>query len=347
MKKQKHYFTIGLFVLTALLLVVLAGILFGGGKLFTEKIYFETYFDTSVQGLEKGSLVQLRGVSIGQVESISFAAADYSNDLKGASHKDRLALRYVRVVCSINVTKHPNFSTDRLVALRDQAGLCASLTMQGITGGMLLNLDFKDNPAEHLKFAWSPKEIYLPSRPTTLENIISVSEKIASNLEKIDFSEMVDAITHLTTRLTAAVEDANIDHLSETVSACALSIETFVTRLDTLLIAMDPQGTGEHFKSISQALASVSEELKQTMPTLAGNTNATLESTKTSLDSLNTLLASLTPLVQSFAEDGAMDELPLEISDAMQQLTQTLNVLEAFINSLRERPSRLIFDDEE
>lgn len=347
MKKQTHHFIIGLFVLSAVALLVLAGIFFGGGRLFQEKIYFETYFDSSVQGLDKGSAVQLRGVTIGEVESISFASVDYADDLENASAEELKALRYVRVVCSIDVKKHPNFSTEKLESLKSEAGLVTSLSMQGITGGMLINLDFTQTPKETLPFAWTPMETYIPSQPTTLENIISVTERVATNLEKIDFSETVDAITVLTNRLTGAIDDANVEHLSTTISNCASSMDSLAQHVDALLIAAGPEFVGENVKSISGSLVSVSKTLEQEMPTMTQQANQTFASAQTSIDTLNTMLVQLMPLVQAWTGSEEMEMLPTDVADSVEQLSETLMSLEALLDLLRERPSRLIFDDEE
>lgn len=346
MKRHTHTFIIGAFVLGACAILVLAGILFGGGQLFQEKVYFETYFDTSVKGLEKGSKVQFRGVTIGEVESITFASVDYADDLKKATHEDRKALRYVRVLCSIDVKKHPNFSTERLIRMRDNAGLTTSLSMQGITGGMLINLDFESQPTD-LTFTWTPKETYIPSHPTTLENILSVSEKIAENLEKIDFSETVAAITALTNKLSLAVDAANIEELSHAISTCAISVETLAKDLDTLVVALGPETLGNDIKTMASALTVVSQTLEKDVPSLTQNANEIMEMTKQNLVALNVLLTKLSPLVSALSEDSAVAHLPTEISDAMQQLSQTLISLEALINTLRERPSRILFDDAE
>ena len=69
MKQNTRYFYIGCFVLTGFLLLAFGCILFGGSELFARKVYFETYFNSSVQGLDAGGAVKFRGVPIGKVTS--------------------------------------------------------------------------------------------------------------------------------------------------------------------------------------------------------------------------------------------------------------------------------------
>ena len=57
-------------MLGAIVLLVVAVIVFGGGELFSTKRYLVTYFDGSVKGLRVGSNVLFRGVRVGYVTDI-------------------------------------------------------------------------------------------------------------------------------------------------------------------------------------------------------------------------------------------------------------------------------------
>jgi len=61
---------IGLFVVGAVLLGVVAVALFGSGKFFTSRPKYVMFFSGSVNGLTVGSAVQFRGVKIGEVTEI-------------------------------------------------------------------------------------------------------------------------------------------------------------------------------------------------------------------------------------------------------------------------------------
>ena len=77
MSQQAHYFKIGVFVLGATALAVVGIIVLGAGKWFERSTTVETYFYESVQGLEIGAPVRLRGVRVGRVESIQLAREEY------------------------------------------------------------------------------------------------------------------------------------------------------------------------------------------------------------------------------------------------------------------------------
>ena len=70
MSEKANYFKIGLFFIISAILIVTAVVVWGAGLFAKNKVYFETYFNSSVTGLDVGSSVELMGVKIGRVENI-------------------------------------------------------------------------------------------------------------------------------------------------------------------------------------------------------------------------------------------------------------------------------------
>jgi paraquat-inducible protein B len=56
--------------------VVVALVLFGGGRYFTEKVTFVAFFDEPVSGLSIGAPVNFRGVKVGEVRDIQVHVAE-------------------------------------------------------------------------------------------------------------------------------------------------------------------------------------------------------------------------------------------------------------------------------
>src|SRR5580704_9473088 len=71
MSKKVNKTVIGVFVVGALALLLVAIVVFGSGELFKKTDKFVLYFDGSVKGLAIGAPVMFRGVSIGTVKDIS------------------------------------------------------------------------------------------------------------------------------------------------------------------------------------------------------------------------------------------------------------------------------------
>ena len=62
MSKKANPTAIGAFVVGAIALIILTLIILGGGKFFSERARYVTYFDGSIQGLREGANVNFRGV---------------------------------------------------------------------------------------------------------------------------------------------------------------------------------------------------------------------------------------------------------------------------------------------
>ena len=72
MRQKANYFKLGLFVIAAIVAGIAVLIIIGTGRWLERRITIETYFKESVQGLDVGSKLKYRGVTIGEVTKISF-----------------------------------------------------------------------------------------------------------------------------------------------------------------------------------------------------------------------------------------------------------------------------------
>jgi paraquat-inducible protein B len=70
MSKKISPTSIGAFVVGALTLLVIAVIALGSGQLFRHTREYVLYFDGSVNGLNIGAPIKLKGVEIGSVKNI-------------------------------------------------------------------------------------------------------------------------------------------------------------------------------------------------------------------------------------------------------------------------------------
>src|SRR5258707_6819472 len=81
MSLKANYFKLGLFVIGAIVSGAIVLVVIGSGRWFQPKLTIETYFKESVQGLDIGSKLKYRGVTIGEVTRISFTYTKYQQDL--------------------------------------------------------------------------------------------------------------------------------------------------------------------------------------------------------------------------------------------------------------------------
>ncbi|MCK4886413.1 MAG: MCE family protein [Planctomycetes bacterium] len=219
MATKANYFKIGLFVIASVALIVTCVIIFGSGNFFQEKIYFETYLDESVQGLDIGSPVKHRGVKIGQVQKITFVVDEYEIDNTIRYSVDYSG--YVMVIMSINNAflkdKDHQDAVKFLTGLREH-DFRIRLTSQALTGVAWLETDFVDpNQYPPMKLVWEPENFYLPSAPSLLSTFIESAENAFRRLSNMDFEGLIKNTEELIITLNTNVKDANIPQLSEQV----------------------------------------------------------------------------------------------------------------------------------
>lgn len=348
--KQKQYFLIGLFVLSSFLLFILGCILFGGVNLFARRLTFETYFATSVQGLDVGSPVKFRGMTVGAVDAIGFAATAYRNHstLQTDTPNLRHCLAYVHVTGHIDLKKHPHMTEEELTRMiRD--GLRARLELQGITGQLFINLDFlrKDSIVQDkpLTVPWQPETLYLPSVPNTLQSFLTVAENISKELAEIDWSGTVEALTSLAADVNRMVKKSDIPALVTTFTALGENLNRQVTTLHTLLAEIDGKAFGANLNEISTDLRTIASEARIAFPELTSSANAALLKAEKMLAETANLIKNTDAALAEMRRDLNPDLLGSELESALSSLARTTSALEMLINDIRERPSRLIFDD--
>ena len=352
MKQNTRYFYIGCFVLTGFLLLAFGCILFGGSELFARKVYFETYFNSSVQGLDAGGAVKFRGVPIGKVESISFAGDVYEcpqayADCPAAQRHQMLA--YVRVVCSIDIKQFPSYTEAHLEEMARE-GLRTSLGMQGITGIVFVNLDYEDPTAlvsRDLPLAWTPEYRYIPSTPTVLQTIVDVADNLCKQLEKVDIAEALNRMTGLAGTIDTAVKAADIGGLSASIRALSDHLTALTEDLNKALQAINLQTFGKNIEQLTQNIASTSGTIARDLPGLAAQTKQTMTSVETLIANLQQTLHEVNQTLGQVRQQVDFREIGAETASSFATLSRTAAALEALVESLRERPSRLFFDDSE
>ena len=143
MSKKVNKTVIGVFVIGALVLLLVAIVVFGSGELFKRTNKFVLYFDGSVKGLSIGAPVMFRGVSIGTVKDISLIY-----DSKAGT----VMLPVIVEIQQGRIKGTPSFSD--LVADKKmiELGLRGKLEVQSfLTGQLMIAFDFYPNQPAKLR----------------------------------------------------------------------------------------------------------------------------------------------------------------------------------------------------
>jgi ABC-type transporter Mla subunit MlaD len=234
---------VGLLIVAGIVLI-LALVWFLRGGQVSHGTLLETYFDESVQGLQVGSDVQFRGVTVGRVTALGVVGAEYGRALT-SSEEPLYSEVYVRYLIDVNQIGHFGSIADAV-----RLGLRARLGTRLITGLSYIELNFL-NPATYpaQKLPWTPKAEYIPSAPSAFQQVQNAGQKVLAKLDQVDISKLVESLTAVSQDLQTELESGD---LHKTLTAAT-----------TLLDSADHAVKGADLPGLSANLRKTSDDLRQ------------------------------------------------------------------------------------
>lgn len=264
MSEQNHYYRVGVFILTGLVLLCIAILLFGKNVFFGDKgALFETFFNESVQGLEIGSPVKIRGVKFAQVERIEMAGVIYPETTNA----------YIRVVMRGN-TSHIQHTDGSFIPMDEESeafsravatGLRLRQASAGITGGTYIEGDFISNPRD-LPLDFEPQYTYCPSQPSMKARLNNAAEDVMDRLNQTPFDTLARDLDKLVVSLDIFIQELtpSIRQTESTISNLATSVEG-LTRDFHGMLEEDIQPVLRNFKQASNKLPGTMASLENTL----------------------------------------------------------------------------------
>ncbi len=296
MKTKVSPTVVGLFVLGALVLAIVALFSFAGVNFFSKPERFIVYFDESIHGLDEGSPVKLRGVRIGRVVGLKVRAI--TPEASGAGEPRSV----VAVVCELSRDVVADAGGESLdVSDREElrrlidSGLRAQLGVIGYATGLLyVELDFYDPaqyPATVRDFA-EAAYLEMPAVPSKSAEFLRNLDEILTNVKDVDFPGLAAEARGLIADLRGEVRGADLASLTREWTAAGRAVSD---------LAASPE-----IKTVLANAASASARLESV---LAG--------------------------IEAATGPGA-EQFQLALGDArlaMRQLTETTLVLKRFLNA--------------
>ncbi len=297
---------IGLFVTIGVLIGLIAVVWLGASKYFEKGGTYATYFDESVQGLQKDSTVKYRGVDVGRVEKIRVAA---DNDL-------------IEVVMKINLKGEL------------QRTHIAQLKPAGITGIVFIELDRKGPGEQDLspKLSFASEYPIIASKPSDIKQILSGVTGVLENLNKIDakgISEgIVSTVANLNgviTKVDNALAEKRLDEIIAEVKNTLVKIQNFTTNIEGEVQTLNLAKTGAN---VERATAKIEKIVN------SGEIEATLKEAKETIGNLNQWVDRLDKRSLAITNDVKV------ISENLRQASESLDML---IERVYASPSDLLF----
>lgn len=241
MAAPSNHWKLGLFVVLGIAAAVAAIAAFGARSMKHETIAYYTYYNESVTGLEVGSPVRFRGVTIGHVSAIEIAVdhrhVEVKNDLDVADLK-RLGLIEQSVAVKGTPLPLAKKTAPRFLVPPD---LRAQLGSQGITGVKFVAIDFfdvKSNPTPPLPFA--PPENYIPAAASLMKNL---EDSVTKAMDRLP--ELADAIVGIMGRVDRLLATLEKEDVSGKAAIALVHTDQMLSSVQKTLAKIDRSNVPE------------------------------------------------------------------------------------------------------
>jgi paraquat-inducible protein B len=221
MSKPVSKTMIGVFVVGAVALVVLALVVFGSGRFFSKKSTYVLFFEDSVKGLNVGAPVLFKGVKVGQVKNITLLADPEDLTFFVAVYIEVDRERYTLIEHKEHSAIFEKMTRDAHLGPLIQKGLKAQLQTQSfVTGQLIINIDFY--PDKSFSLVGIEKDYQeIPTIPGSME-------RLTKTLQHLDFEKLYNKIMEVVSGIDKIVNAPGADDsLPELRDALRQAQQTF------------------------------------------------------------------------------------------------------------------------
>jgi paraquat-inducible protein B len=297
MSKQANPTVIGGFVLGALILAVIAILVFGGGALFRERVPMMTFFPGSVQGLNVGAAVQFEGVTVGRVTAI---------ELNFLSETGTFSVPVSYEVWPDSVRFLGPASADSpeqiMRHLVKERGLHARLeSLSFVTGQYAIALQLV--PGRAVRLAKDPEDVVeVPSIEATRDRMTEMLQNLRlddlvneATLTLASMRQLIGSgeVLRLLETLNATLEEARvlIGDLDREVSPLAVRLDSTLSDYADLARALRSGiiPLAENLETATEALLRLVQRVDEQVGPISDSTRAALDEVEASMQSLQAL----------------------------------------------------------
>ncbi len=282
------------------------------------------YFDEAVTGLEEGSPVKFRGVTIGVVDEIRLAPDKKHLRVQAALYDDKLKRLGLRAPDAEGPCSLP-------------PNLRAQLVMSWVTSTSFIQVDYFPDPpggAQQLPF---------PAEAVTLRTVKSTAKSLEDASRDVlrELPVMATAARELVELLRTELQGARLPDV-------ARQLQALLQRIDQTLVAFDAAGTMATTTAAMAKVGVAADEVRAAAATLQGDqgplgaTMAELRGLATSLQ--RELQAMQLPATAASLRSTAAsaEELGVGVAAGLQSLRSTLSAIDRLVTMLERDPGALL-----
>lgn len=324
MPSQRIKFTVGLFVASGIAIAVIAVIWLGMSRFLEKGQYYATYFNESVQGLNRDSPVKYRGVSIGRVEKVDVAPDS----------------RLIEVILKIESGQQ----------LDNQ--IVTQLKSVGITGSMFIELDRKKagEPDASPLLTFPSEYPIVASKPSEITQLLRGIDDVLNQIRSLDLEGISDRVKLVLETTNQTILDANVRGISANVTSSLEDIRTILARDRWEAITRSLEQAG---RSLNSLMKKADNNLNITQGTLTRvekmvadnerNIRSAIEDFGVAMKNATAFLKQGASLVDG--ADASFSDLSRHLLVTAQNLERASENLNRLTELLAENPSQLLFGE--
>jgi paraquat-inducible protein B len=302
---EANKYKLGVFVLTGIGLLIIGLFMLGLSESLKSKINFMTYFNESVQGLETGSAVKFRGVSIGKVTRIAIRPED-----------NFIRVDMQALPSSIQPTRPGAKPVDFFNQLEQEVnkGLRCRMELKGITGMKYVEMDYTD-PKKSTILGVAPPvgSLYIPSTPSLLAGLRTNVTVAIAKIAKIDYEKISQEMASALKSANEIFSDPKITAMIDKADKVTSNMEKITANFEKSFNASRMEAISKDLKDSLIAVKAFSKKAETEL------TGAKIPDTTKSIR-----------------------EIKGELSITLDKMDKTLDAMTELINSIDQDPSSLI-----
>jgi len=342
MSNLGNKYKVGVFAVVAFIILIIGLISLGTFKYFRQTYDFITIVTASVQGLEKGAKVKIKGVTIGSVAKVQLSPDMGQIYIYMKFDRDAFAKATSKKVIKEDEMKHMSRQQALEVFSESMSehvkkGLRCQLMYGDITGNLFVELAMFDpdkNPPREFDLP-EDHPPYVPSIPTvTIGNIMDEIHRATENVAQMDLKKVSDQMNAFLEKANNIMNEQDFKKIIKEVESISSNLDELILRVKDALdkkrleeITKNVQKTFDNFNSTLDAIEKLAEESRSELK--SAKMAETSEKARTLLDNSNTAVKNL-------------DSLRAEVKNDMNDLKSTLKSAKDLLDYLERNPNSLI-----
>ena len=318
MSQKPNPVSIGLFIVIGVAMGVTGLLLFSSSKLFTKTLDCIIYFDQSLNGLQEGAPVKIRGVTIGSVKRVMVRYDQPTNDLS------------LPVIIELQEKLINQRMSEPLIAFtgayleeRVKNGMRASLQAESLVTGILY-VELRRNPRAPppVFHELQPRYPEIPAEPTQIQALME-------NLASLDIKAISTNINALIVRLDKVLDSMHMADISTGVTNTLASLNQLISSPDITNSLASVRTTLDQYRALGEKLTGRVDPLADSITNSLAEANRTLAQLRGTTDNLRGMLRPDAPLQH-------------DLSQLLRQMAGTAESVSSLMEFLQQHPNALI-----